>query len=76
MKQLTEVNKSHSINFRNGGLSDSKTNCFNWFNKSPLKMMKNAFCFFLKALFFLKMLGFLSWLFGWVEKTSWLERQD
>ena len=39
------------------------------------KMMKNAFYFTLKALFVLKILTFLSWLFGHVEKNAWLERQ-
>ena len=36
--------------------------------KSPLKMMKNAFYFTLKALFVLKRFKFLSWLFGHVKK--------
>ena len=36
--------------------------------KSPLKTMKNAFYFVLKPLFVLKILRFLSWLFGHVEK--------
>ena len=44
------------------------------FNNSLSKMMKNAFYFILKALFILKILNFLSWLFGHVEKTAWLER--
>ena len=35
----------------------------------PLKMMKNAFYFILKALFVLKIFRFLSWLFDHVEKT-------
>ena len=35
--------------------------------------MKNAFYFILKAFFVLKMVKFLSWLFGHVEKTAWLE---
>ena len=39
-----------------------------------IKMMKNAFYFTLKALFFLKIFRFLSWLFGHVEKTARLER--
>ena len=43
-------------------------------NESPLKMMKNAFYFVLKALFVLKIFRFLSWLFGHVDKTAWLER--
>ena len=45
-----------------------------WINESPLKMMKNAFYFTLKALFVLKIFKFLSWLFGHVEKTARLER--
>ena len=45
-----------------------------FFNDSPSKMMKNAFYFILKALFVLKMFKFLSWHFGHVEKTAWLER--
>ena len=43
-------------------------------NDSPSKMMKNDFYFILKALFVLKIFKFLSWLFGHVEKTAWLER--
>ena len=42
--------------------------------ESPLKMMKNTFYFILKALFVLKIFKFLSWLFGHVGKTAWLER--
>ena len=38
--------------------------------------MKNAFYFTLKTLFVLKIFKFLSWLFGHVEKTGRLERQD
>ena len=37
-------------------------------------MMKNAFYFYLKALFVLKILKFLPWPFGHVEKMAWLER--
>ena len=49
-----------------------------WFNKSfkikdSKKIVKNAFYFILKALFILKIFKFLSWLFGHVEKTAWLE---
>ena len=36
--------------------------------------MKNVFYFILKALFVLKVFKFLSWLFGHVKKTTWLER--
>ena len=40
------------------------------FIESPLKMMKNAFYFILKALFILKIFKFLSRLFGHVGKTA------
>ena len=56
------------------GLSPSKKNFFIRFNNSPSRMMKNAFYFILKALFFLKIFKVLSWLFGHVEKMAWLER--
>ena len=42
--------------------------------KSPLKKIKNASYFILKALFVLNIFKFLSWLFGLVEKVAWLER--
>ena len=48
----------------------------NYFIESPLKMMKNAFCFILKALFVLKIFKFLSWFFGHVKKTLGLDNQD
>ena len=41
--------------------------------ESPLKMIKNAFYFILKALFVLKIFKFLSRFFGHVGKTTWLE---
>ena len=41
------------------------------FIEIPLKMMKNAFYFILKALFVLKIFKFLSWLFGHVRKTAY-----
>ena len=40
----------------------------------PLKLMKNAFNFMLKALFVLKIFKFLLWLYGHLEKTAWLEK--
>ena len=52
--------------------SPFKKSCFICFNESPLKVMKNAFHFILKTLFVLKILKFLSWLFGYAEKTAWL----
>ena len=54
------------------GSSTSKKK-FICLNHSPSKMMKNAFYFILKALFVLKIFKFLSWLFGHLEKTPWLE---
>ena len=41
---------------------------------STLKLMKNVFCFTLKALFVLKIFKFFSWLFWSCIKTTWLER--
>ena len=42
--------------------------------ESPLKVMKNAFYFTLKALFVHEIFKFLSWFFGYVEKKAGLER--
>ena len=36
-------------------------------------MMKNTFHFILKAFFVLKILKYLSWFSGHVEKTAWLK---
>ena len=47
------------VNVFEVGLSLSKKSCFICFNENPLKMMKNAFYFILKALFVLKILDFL-----------------
>ena len=43
-------------------------------NESPLKMMKNAFYFILKAIFVLKTFKCLCWLFGHVGTRARLER--
>ena len=43
--------------------------CLIYFTESPLKRMKNAFYFILKALFNLKLFKFLSSLFVHVGKT-------
>ena len=56
------------------GLSPSKKICVICLIESPLKMMKNAFYFILKAFFVLKIFKFLSRLFGHVGKTAWLKR--
>ena len=56
------------------GLSASKKGFLICFNDSPSKMMKNAFYFILKAAFVPKIFKSLSWIFGYLEKTTWLER--
>ena len=56
------------------GLSSSKKICVICLIESPLKIMKNDFYFILKALLVLKILKFLSRLFGHVGKTAWSER--
>ena len=55
------------------GLSPSKKIFLVCFNESPLKMMKNALYFMLKALFALKLFTNLYWLFGSCRKTAWQE---
>ena len=50
------------------GLSPFIKFVFIYFNENPSKMMKNAFYFMLKALFFLEIFTSLSWLFGYLEK--------
>ena len=40
----------------------------------PFKMMKSALYFILKALFVFKIFKFLSWIFGYAEKTASLDR--
>ena len=55
------------------GLSPFKKHFFICFNDNPSKIMKNAFYFILKALFVLKIFKYMSWIFGHVEKTAWLE---
>ena len=44
---------------------------FQWW---PFKNDEKCFYFILKALFILKILNFMSWRFGHLEKTAWLER--
>ena len=58
-----------SIQF-NGKISPSKKNLFICFNESPLKMMKNAFYFILKALSAPNLFKLLSLHFGHVEETA------
>ena len=52
------------------GLSPSKKICVICLIESPLKMMRNAFYFMLKALFVIKIFKFLSRLFGSDGKTA------
>ena len=61
--------------FSKVGLSPSKKKLYCLLHWKPLKMMKNAFYFILKALSALKIFKFLSWIFGHVEKIASLERQ-
>ena len=56
-----------------GGPSTSKKITVIFFNERPLKIVKNAFHFILKAFFVLKIFKFLPWLSGYLEKTLWLE---
>ena len=53
------------------GLSPCRKNLLDLFEWKPFKYEK---CFLLhhKGLFVLKILNFLSWLFGHLEKTAWL----
>ena len=59
---------------RKDGLSPSKKIPFYALQWKPFKMMKMLFIIILKALFVLKIFKFLSWHFGHVEETAWLER--
>ena len=51
-------------------ISPSKKICFICFDESPLKIMKNAFYFILKALFVVKIFKFLSRCLSHVEKIA------
>ena len=64
------------IYFVKVGLSPSKKICVIYLIKSLLKMTKNTLYFILKAPSVVKIIKFLSRIFGYVEKTAWLERQD
>ena len=46
----------------------------NFYVLKSFKNYENAFCFTLKALFVPKIFKFLSWRFGHVEKTAWLDQ--
>ena len=56
------------------GLSPFKKICIICLIENPLKMMKNSFCFILKALFVLKIFEFLSRLFGHVQKNGLIRK--
>ena len=59
-----------SANCLQVGFSPSKIICVFYLIESPLKMMKNAFYFVLKAPFVLMIFKFLPLLFGHVGKTA------
>ena len=48
--------------------------CVICFIETPLKMVKNAFYFLLKALFVLKIFKSLSWLFGHAEENDFFRK--
>ena len=52
------------------GLSPSKKICIISLIESPLKMMRNGFCFDLKTIFVLKIFKFLSQLYGQTGKKN------
>ena len=72
MKGVTskKISKNYFRALLKAGLSPSKTICVICFIESPLKMMKNAFYFILKALFVFKIFKFLSRLFRHVGKSA------
>ena len=55
------------------GLSPSKKNLCYLLHWKPFKNDEKYFYFILKAFFVLQIFKFLSWLFGHVGKTAWLE---
>ena len=59
-----------SENITVGRLSPFEKNFVVCFIESPLKVMKNAFYFISKAVFVLKIFGFISSFFSHVEKTA------
>ena len=73
-QQPQKQNTENCLNYIKVELSPSKKIVFIYFNDSPLKIIRKAFYFILKALFVLKIFKFLSWLFGHVDKTAWLEK--
>ena len=71
---LNDLKESSKLNELKENLKSNyhlpKKNCVICLIGSPLKMMKNAFYFILKALFVLQLFTFLSRLFGHVGKTA------
>ena len=55
---------------KKGGSQKKKKKCVSYLIKNPLKMMRNAFYFILKALFVLKIFKFLSRRFGHIGKMD------
>ena len=56
------------------GLSKLPKKDFYLFQSKPFKNDEKCFSFILKTYFVLKLFKYLSWVFGHVEKTAWLER--
>ena len=67
-------NKNFSIIRSDSHLPKKFVSILKVFIGIPLKVMKNALYFILKAVFVLKIFKFLSWISGHVEKTAGLER--
>ena len=61
---------------------NSLVHSVNFYLRSDLHVPKKCFIcfspfhFILKALFILRIFKFLDWIFGYLEKTTWLERSD
>ena len=74
MKNIREADYMHAKRVFKVGLSPSKKLCIICLIESPLKMMKNAFYFILKALFVLKLFTFLSRLFWSCRKNGLIRK--
>ena len=70
MKILEKVYQRLLTCFVKVRLSPFKKICVICLIESPLEMMKNAFCFILKAFFVLKIFKFLPRHFGHIGKTA------
>ena len=73
----TKLNISADVNWCDFGFKNDSTWFWIkvWINESLLKMMKNSFHFILNALFTFRIFKFFCWLFGHVEKMSYITNQ-